>query len=586
MPQQISDTPAPADSRRNIGRWMVLMRAISGLVMFVFVTMHLLNHVMLLISLPRAEEARAWLAAPWRTWPGAVLLYGALATHLMLTLQALYRRRTLVIPPGELLRLILGLLIPYFLAEHVISVRLNDLLYGIHLNYTDVVRGMWITTPVLGVQQAVALVVVWTHACIGVTFLLRFRPGWRTVAPLFLGAAVLLPVLALLGFAMAGRTLSDRHVFPTDAAILYAPLMEEMSATARVPNGVPPKADRDMMMTSIISGFRAGYITLIALILLARQGRTFYERSHAVTISYGNGRRVRMQPGSSVLEASRANGIPHYAVCGGNGRCSTCRVRIIRSEGPLPPRTTTENMTLRRIHADEDVRLACQLRPTHDLDVMQLLTPPPDVLSINDIEHPPAPRERTVAVLFCDLRGFTSFSESRLPYDVVFVLNRYFAIVGDAVVESGGRIDKFIGDGAMALFGIDQNPADACRAALSAARGIVAGIDRLNAELSEEIGATLRVAIGLHFGPAVVGVMGFNVAMAETAVGDTVNVASRLETIAKEENAVLAVSEEVLTKADAVIGATALRKFTIRGRAKPIRVGLFSDPLPSVEPPK
>ncbi len=592
MPDAFQHVPDAATSQggRVAGQCALALRrlrAISGLVMFVFVTMHLMNHALLLVSLHKAEAARAWLAAPWRTWPGTLLLYGALGTHLCLTLYALYRRRTLVIPPGELLRLVLGLLIPYFIAEHAISIRLNDALYGIQIGYAEVVRNLWISMPTLGVQQAVALVVVWTHACIGITFLLRFQPGWRSIAPLFLGLAVLLPVLALLGFAMAGRTMADQQRFPTDAAVLYAPIVQQAQARGGAADaGMPPQPHREMVLSSIISGFRGGYIGLIALILLAREARTFYERSRAVTINYGNGRRVRVPPGSSVLEASRAHGIPHYAVCGGSGRCSTCRVRIMRSDGPLPPRTVTEASTLDRIHAEPDVRLACQLRPEHDLDVIQLLTPPPDVLSITEMEHPPAPRERMVAVLFCDLRGFTSLSEARLPYDVVFLLNRYFAVVGNAVVENGGRIDKFIGDGAMALFGIDQAPVDACRSALGAARGIVAGIERLNDELAGEIGATLRVAIGLHFGPAVVGVMGFNVAMAETAVGDTVNVASRLESIAKEANAVLAVSEDVLTHADAEIGATVLRKFAIRGRGRPVRVGVFSDPLPVVAAPK
>src|SRR5690606_32123849 len=83
----------------------------------------------------------------------------------------------------------------------------------------------------------------------------------------------------------------------------------------------------------------------------------------------------------------------------------------------------------------------------------------------------PAPgRERAVAVLFCDIRDFTRITSRSLPFDTVFLLNRYFSVVGRAVEEAGGRLDKFIGDGAMAIFGLETSPEIACRQALAAAK--------------------------------------------------------------------------------------------------------------------
>ena len=175
-----------------------------------------------------------------------------------------------------------------------------------------------------------------------------------------------------------------------------------------------------------------------------------------------------MPKGHSVLEASRIGGIPHYSVCGGKGRCSTCRIRVTEGLDEPPPAGPVERITLSRIHAAPDVRLACQLRPTHDLTVLPLLAADRErALPAGSRQSAPG-REQEIAVLFCDIRSFTALADHRLPYDIVFLLNRYFAIVGKAVEQSGGRLDKFIGDGAMALFGLEtlerrRLPPGACR---------------------------------------------------------------------------------------------------------------------------
>ena len=121
---------------------------------------------------------------------------------------------------------------------------------------------------------------------------------------------------------------------------------------------------------------------------------------------------------------------------------------------------------LHRIRAIGSIRLACQLRPTGAVEVAPLLPPSLPVGGDALPADIAAGSERDIAVLFADLRGFTSLSEGRLPYDVVFVLNRYFAAMGRAIETAGGRLDKFLGDGIMALFGIDDDPARACRQAL------------------------------------------------------------------------------------------------------------------------
>ena len=117
----------------------------------------------------------------------------------------------------------------------------------------------------------------------------------------------------------------------------------------------------------------------------------------------------------------------------------------------------------------------------------------------------------------------------QFPYDVVFILNRYFEAVGGAVAQAGGIANQYTGDGVMALFGVDAKPEAACRQALLAAAAMVRRIEDLSRVLAGELPAPLRIGIGIHTGPVVVGEMGYRDTHYLTAVGDTVNTASRLE---------------------------------------------------------
>jgi adenylate cyclase len=308
------------------------------------------------------------------------------------------------------------------------------------------------------------------------------------------------------------------------------------------------------------------------LTLALRALRHISARRNLVEIRYEGGQVVRVPKGSTVLEASRIGGIPHYSVCGGKGRCSTCRVRVTAGVDDLPAPGPLERATLSRIHAGPDVRLACQLRPTQSVTVLPLLAAMRE-RALPAGARPAAPgREQEIAVLFCDIRSFTALADHRLPYDIVFLLNRYFAIVGKAVEQSGGRLDKFIGDGAMALFGLESSAAEACRQALSASAAILADLDRLSEELAAEIPAPLKVAIGIHAGPAIVGAMGYGGTMHVTAIGDTVNVASRLEAAAKEFNAAIVVSDAVVALSGLDLSDYEMREIEIRGSTRPLHV--------------
>ncbi len=275
--------------------------------------------------------------------------------------------------------------------------------------------------------------------------------------------------------------------------------------------------------------------------------------------------------GFTILDASRLAGIPHASVCGGRGRCSTCRVRVSDGLADLPAPSEAERRVLARVGAAPDVRLACQTRPSRDVAVEPLLAPSvaPTEAFATDVRQG---REQELAVLFADLRGFTRMAENKLPYDVVFVLNRYFEAVGTAITRAGGVTNQFTGDGVMALFGIESGPATGSRQALAAARAMVEGVAALSAELAVDLGAPLRIGIGIHTGPAVVGRMGWGESFYLTAVGDTVHVAARLEQATKDYAAQLVVSEAVARHANLDLTRFPAHNLTVHNRADPVPV--------------
>jgi adenylate cyclase len=541
------------------------IRLCTGLVLFTYVTTHFLNHALGLISLEAMEAGRGWFLALWRNPFGTAALYGSLATHFGLALYSLYRRQHLRMPQWEALQLVLGLLIPPLLVAHVIGTRLAHEWVGVNDSYTLIVLTLWKANPESGLKQAVAVAIAWTHGCIGLHFWLRLRSWYPRLLPLFFGLALLLPLLALLGFAEAGREISE--MIARDPG-----LFDRILVGANVPRG-----EQRELLSLVQNRVREGFAASLALVLVARAVRYAYQRRNSVRITYPDGRVVAVPPGFSVLEASRFAAIPHASVCGGRGRCSTCRIRVARGLNTLPPPDPAEARVLKRVGVPPNVRLACQLRPTRDLSVSPLL--PANAQPSDGYAEPSylAGQERNIAVLFADLRSFTGIAESKLPYDLVFLLNSYFEALGNAISGSGGMVDKFIGDGVMALFGVETSPEEGCRRALAAAKQIIEGVEKLSERLAEELEEPLRVGIGIHSGPAVVGRMGYGEAVHLTAIGDTVNVASRLQDLCKEYSCQLVISEQVAQQAGIDVSLLQRDELSVRNRREPLTIYVVTD---------
>ena len=523
--------------------------------MLAYVAMHLTNHAMGLVSLRAMDVVLAWVFRFWSSRPAQALLYGAFLVHYTLALWALWERRTLRLRIGELTQMALGFAIPILLARHVVATRISDDFFGTYdLYYSYLLWGYFVHSPWRGVMQMLTLVVAWAHAMFGLHFWLKVRPWYARAQSPALVAAVLVPVLALLGVIEAGRQVA---ALAADRAWAQAAF-----AGMRLPS--PAAAQSLDTIATALSWFFAG---MVAAVLLARLVRRIWQRRRGlVRIGYPNGRFIDVVLGTSVLEASLLAGIPHAHVCGGRGRCSTCRVRVRAEIGGVDPPGEAEQRVLRRIGATANVRLACQLRPRGAVEVTPLLSPFADAADGRRRVDFAQGSEREIAILFADIRGFTALSEGRLPYDVVFILNRYFAAVGRAVESAGGRVDKFLGDGVMALFGIESGAQSGCREALLAARLMSQQMGELNASLRGEIEHPLRIGIGIHAGPIIIGEMGYGGATAITAIGDAVNTASRLEQLTKEYGCELVVSEETVRRAGVDLSAFPRQEVEIRGK--------------------
>jgi adenylate cyclase len=302
----------------------------------------------------------------WSSPVGGAFLYGAFATHYSLALWALWLRRSLRMPVAEATQLVLGFSIPFFLVDHVLQTRVADTFYGAHYgHYSTLLHAYFVANPVRGGLQLTVLVIAWVHAMIGLWFWLRLKPWYPRWQPILFAFALLMPTFAILGFFEGGREVMA--------------MASDPDWIARVTQAHPRPASADAAsLDRLVVWMRYAFLAALLAVLAARVVRWYWERRQGVVkLTYPSGRVVEMVRGVSVLEASRMGDIPHASVCGGRGRCSTCRIRVEGAPDSIPPPASEEIRVLHRVGAAPDVRLACQLRPRGDLRVTPLHLSPP-----------------------------------------------------------------------------------------------------------------------------------------------------------------------------------------------------------------
>jgi adenylate cyclase len=539
------------------------LRLLSGIVLLTYISLHLTNHALGNISLAAMERGLLVQKFIWQGILGTAVLYSALTVHFVLGLLALYERRRLHWTPAEFTQLVLGLAIPPLLANHLAVTRIAFSQFGLNKGYAQELYSFWIASPALGWLQLTLLIIAWLHGCLGLYFWLRLQSWFQHGRSWLLSIAVLLPVLALLGYLQGGReVLALAH----DPAWLA-------QATAATHTG---NAAQNLWLANLRNDFLLFDGVALGLVLLARLARVIHERRIGrIVVSYPDGRRQRIPLGFSVLEASLLAGIPHASMCGGRARCSLCRVRVI-CDSILPPPREAEQRVLARMGADQArVRLACQLRPTGDIAVLPLVPPDAQVAFLHRRQAMTMPEERFLVFMFVDMRDSTALAAARLPYDAVFIVGRFISAVSSGIVQAGGRPNQFLGDGVMAIFGLRDDAPTACRQALVALHAVALNIRQLGGLLAAELAGPLRFGIGVQCGRALVGEIGFRDYVTFTAMGDAPNVASRLEALTKELGCQAVVSEEVLLRAGLTGEALPRHDANLRGREEMVPARLF-----------
>ena len=181
---------------------LVRLRLVTGLVLFIYATTHLANHALGLISLAAMEQGRHVFLGFWRLPPVEIVLLLSLVLHAALGLHRLWERRGLRLAPLEAAQLALGLMIPSWLVVHILGTRWLSLCCGVKDSYAYFLDLVW---PGGALQQAIMLIIVWLHGCIGIRAWLRLKPFYHALRPWLAGGAVLLPTLALTGYLAGGR---------------------------------------------------------------------------------------------------------------------------------------------------------------------------------------------------------------------------------------------------------------------------------------------------------------------------------------------------------------------------------------------
>ena len=407
------------------------LRLSSGIVLFAYIAGHFINHALGLISISAAEQGLHVSTAIWQSPVGTVLLYGAALIHVALALLAIYRHRTLRLPPLEWLRIGAGLSIPTLLIGHAVDTRLAFEVFGRPTDYAHVVWALWHSGR--EGRQIALLVPGWLHGCLGLNFALKSRPFYARFGLILFSIALLLPVLAVLGFF---SMLKEVTVLAQDPSWIAVSIGSVSNAQ--------PKSLAYVRDTLLIL-----YCGSIAAVFCLRLVRSYVEerRKSLVSISYPN-RTVKVPMGWSVLEASRAHQIAHVSLCGGRARCSTCRVLVVTGQDQCPSPTENERHTLERMRVRAGTRLACQLRPRGNIRIIPLV---PAKSRMSPASAGPL-AERQLTAMLVEVH-FGRNQHRLLSHDMLYALNRFSETIGEAVRGAGGVPNQFMGHRVIALFG-------------------------------------------------------------------------------------------------------------------------------------
>jgi len=336
------------------------LRIWSGLYLLVFVASHLINLSFGLVSIAAMDAVRPIVTGIWTGAITGTILIAALLTHFVLGLWAIYVRPTLRTNAQDAVQLLTGLFVVPLLATHAIGISMAGNA-GMHFGYVDTIRLFWLQVPGLGLLQVTLIAVVWVHGCAGLFTWLRAKDNAHRILRWLYVAAVAVPILALLGYAEAGREMLT-------AGFRGAPIAKNPP----IPEGVTvPFA----FIKQVTSWVIYGSAVLAGLTLVARWIRMSLQPVQKVVLLRDDSEDMASNSTLTLLDGFRLNDQPHASLCEGRGRCGTCAVRVLNTEYPLPKPSELEQRTLLRVNAPPGARLACQVKAAGGRVAVQAIYP-------------------------------------------------------------------------------------------------------------------------------------------------------------------------------------------------------------------
>jgi adenylate cyclase len=333
--------------------WVIKLRLVTGLVIALYLALHFINHMLGLFSFAAMDAYREVMSVFWRSWPLTILLHGSLITHFALALRAVYMKTTLRMPKWEWTQLIIAIIAAPGLLGHVLGTRISDYILGVqsngHATMYAILDGQ---RSLASINMTMTVVLVWIHVAVGLHFWLRLKSWYRKSVAFFFALIVLLPTLGLLGFFRSWLWMDG------------LPEAARKTALGEVMAG--PSYHYPLMYWGGRVGAPFLCFGLFGLAFFLRWNRLRRLKSKGgFKIDHSARGIISSLPGRTILEGLRDAGVPHASVCGGRGRCTTCRVHIDRGLEDLDTPSHMEEDALARVTADPHVRLACLVRHPH-----------------------------------------------------------------------------------------------------------------------------------------------------------------------------------------------------------------------------
>jgi adenylate cyclase len=542
------------------------LRIYTGSLLFFYALTHLLNHSVNVVSIEVADFVREnYFHLIWKNPVAYFLLYASLAIHIILGFYSILTKKSFKITGREWIQILFPVLALLVLLQHIaggflltrfeVDIKYSLLYALLSSDPNELVAG--------AVLFSLMVIFIWVHGVIGIHGLLKFN--FKSYQRYMFGFKFIywfVPIGAVLGF-IAG--LRETSVLAT-----IENLKGNENFIMSFFGAIPQEAFAYIAPVEplVMNNYPVFVLAVLFLCILNVVRARYFGR---IKISYPGGNEFSVPRGTTILEASRLAGIPHVSVCGGKGRCTTCRVKVVSGIEDVSEPNAHEARVIKRLGLDADVRLACQLKPSKNLSVIPLINPETKEIKTRSPVGLSGKEKETV-VVFIDLREFTKLSEKKLPYDVVYILNKYYSVCGEIIESNKGRLDKFIGDGIMAIFDGSENSSENCKNSIKTAQMISNAIKDLNIEMKSDFSEELRFGIGIHVGNTIVGMMGYGQTVSETVVGDNVNIAARLEEMNKKYGSELVVSKDVLVAANINTNQFTNEKIKIRGRKEELEI--------------